>query len=501
VSVIPTYGAPVYVELISYFNGAPTQSANYTFTGATPVPAALILPTETTFTSFAEFFRWTTGTAVTSYELKVGTTGAGSNNVYDSGATTGTSVTVGNIPAAGATVYVALLSNFNGAPTKTANYTFTEATAKPAALTFPTAGTLSGSSVTFTWSSGNLVSNYELWVGTTGPSTSDVYHSNWLTATSASVNNIPTSGGTVYVRLCSRINGAWQWTDYTFIESGGPPTPAALTSPTGTTLTGSSQTFTWSAGVGVTRYALRLGTTGAGSIDIYKPGSTLATSATVNNIPTNGVTIYVRLYSEINGAWQFADYTFTEAGGPPVAAALTAPTGTTLSGSSQTFTWTTGVGVTYYELWVGTTKVSSSNVYLSGWLAATSATVNNIPTSGGTVFVRLCSRINGAWQSTDYTFTESGGPPVKATLTSPTVTTFTGSSQTFTWSAGAGVSRYALRVGTTGVGSKNIYDSGSTMATSATVDNIPTNGGTVYVGVSSQINGVWQYAAYTFNAQ
>jgi hypothetical protein len=64
-----------------------------------------------------------------------------------------------------------------------------------------------------------------------------------------------------------------------------------MTSPApGSVLPGSSATFAWSSGTGVTAYTLMLGTTGAGSSDIYSSGSTTATSATVNNLPTGGLT-------------------------------------------------------------------------------------------------------------------------------------------------------------------------------------------------------------------
>jgi streptogramin lyase len=406
VSNIPTDSATVFVQLLSSFNGSPTQAANYTYAEATPSPAMLTSPTPgSTLGSYNVSFAWTAGSFVTSYEIRVGTAGIGSSNIFDRfGASP---LTVNFIPTSGGTLYVALLSYFNGAPTQTVNYTFTEATSKPAALTFPTDRTLAGSSVTFTWSTGNLVSDYELWVGTTEASSSNIYRSAWTTATSATVSNIPTSGGTAFVRLYSKINGAAKFTDYTFTESGGPALKAALTAPTVSTLSGSGQTFTWSAGAGVSKYGLRIGTTSPGSDDIYNAFPTTALTASVSGIPTSGATLYVRLYSNIDQAWQFTDYTFTEAGGPPVAAVLTAPTGTALSGSGQTFTWTAGVGVTEYELWVGTTNQSSSNIYQSGWTTSTSATVNNIPTTGGKVYVRLCSRIDGAWQFTDYVFTES----------------------------------------------------------------------------------------------
>jgi uncharacterized membrane protein YoaT (DUF817 family) len=130
-------------------------------------------------------------------------------------------------------------------------------------------------------------------------------------ALSASVTGLPTYGQTVYVRLRSYINGAWQSADYTYTESGA-PVAAALTSPTpGSTLTGSSATFQWTAGGGVTEYELYVGTTGVGSHDIYNSGGTMALSASVTGLPTYGQTVYARLYSWINGAWKSADYTYT----------------------------------------------------------------------------------------------------------------------------------------------------------------------------------------------
>ena len=102
--------------------------------------------------------------------------------------------------------------------------------------------------------------------------------------------------------------------------SVNPAVPAALTSPTpGSTLTSSSATFTWSAGAGVSVYEFRLGTTGPGSKDVYNSAeatTTALTSGLVSNIPTNGATLYARIYSWINGAWQYHDYTYTESATP-----------------------------------------------------------------------------------------------------------------------------------------------------------------------------------------
>jgi len=277
------------------------------------------------------------------------------------------------------------------------------------------------------------------------------------------------------------------------------PVPATMTSPTpSSTLTSSSATFDWTVGTGVTEYDLHVGTSSAGSSNIFA-GVVTGTSKSVTGIPTTGGTLYVRLYSLINGAWQYNDYTYTEAS-PAVPATMTSPTpGSTLTSSSATFSWTTGTLVTQYDVHVGTTGAGSSNIF-AGTVTTTSKTVTGIPTTGGTLNVRLYSLINGAWQYNDYTYTEAS-PAAPATMTSPTPgSTLTGSSATFTWTAGTGVTQYDLHVGTTGAGSSNIFG-GTVTGQSKTVTGIPTTGGMLNVRLYSLINGVWQYNDYTYTEQ
>jgi hypothetical protein len=115
----------------------------------------------------------------------------------------------------------------------------------------------------------------------------------------------------VFARFYQLIDGKWQSTDYTYTEAGT-LAPAALTSPTpGSTLTGSSVTFTWTGGAGPAAYQLYLGTTGVGSYNLYDSGSTTATTATVNGLPTTGVKVFARFYQLISGKWQHTDYTYT----------------------------------------------------------------------------------------------------------------------------------------------------------------------------------------------
>ena len=119
-------------------------------------------------------------------------------------------------------------------------------------------------------------------------------------------------------------------TDYTY--TAATIQPAALTTPApGSTLTGSTVTFTWTPATGATGYSLWLGSTGAGSSNLWHSGETAATSATAVGLPTNGETIYARLYANFNGVVQHTDYAYTAV--THTQAALTSPElGSTLTG-------------------------------------------------------------------------------------------------------------------------------------------------------------------------
>jgi hypothetical protein len=149
-------------------------------------------------------------------------------------------------------------------------------------------------------------------------------------------------------------------------------------------------------------FTLWVGST-QGTNNLYTSGhvAKTVTSETVT-IPANGATIYVRLWGEISGTWQYKDYTFTEDTLP----SLTSPTSSPIGGPT-TFTWSPGTGSSMFTLWVGSTQ-GTNNIYTSGHVAntVTSETVT-IPANGATIYVRLWGEISGAWQYKDYTFTEA----------------------------------------------------------------------------------------------
>jgi Bacterial Ig domain len=108
--------------------------------------------------------------------------------------------------------------------------------------------------------------------------------------------------------------------------------------------------------------------------------------------------------------------------------------GSTLASSSQTFSWTTGTGVSSYRLDVGTT-VGANNLYAGTAGTSLSAAVSGLPTAGGTLWARVSSNINGAWQSSDYSYTASlaAPPPTPLTFASPSAGSISANAATITW--------------------------------------------------------------------
>jgi len=197
-----------------------------------------------------------------------------------------------------------------------------------AVMTSPAPGSvLPGPTVTFTWSAGTGVKTYYLSLGSTGPGSSDLFKLGNRAVTSWIVTGLPTNGETIYARLTSNLSGAQIYSDYVFTAA----TQAALVSPVpGGALPGASATFTWMGGTGATGFSLWLGSKGAGSNDVYSSGQVTATSADVAGIPTNGETIYARLFTNFNGVQVYADSIYTAASAVVVTPASPATPGTAL---------------------------------------------------------------------------------------------------------------------------------------------------------------------------
>jgi hypothetical protein len=248
-----------------------------------------------------------------------------------------------------------------------------------------------------------------------------------------------------------------------------PPPVTPYPGPAITVLPGPQTTFTWSRGVGADSYWLDVGTAyQSGNICA---GPTTGTLSTCSNIPCNGRTINVQLWTHYAATgWQTPEnYVYLAC--TATLATLTSPTpGTTLSGSMVTFKWAPGIGADNYWLDVGT-SVGQGNI-CAGSTTVTQSTCGNIPTTGIPIYVQLYTHANGAWQAPyRYTYT-AALLTTRAQLTSPVNNAaLPGASTMFTWNAIAGADQYWLDVGNT-VGQGDIC-AVSTAGTQFTCNNIP----------------------------
>jgi len=320
---LPANGVTVYASIESFtYSGQAYSNYLYTESG-TQFPATLTTPTpglSTVLGTSNVSFQWTAGRDVSLYELTLGTIAPGAHDLYVYKGSA-TSATVPALPADAVTVYATLSSYSNGAWQQN-SYLYTESgTLVPAVLTSPTPGlstVLGASGVNFQWTTGTGVGLYQLNLSATTPGAGDLYVYKG-SATSTTVPSLPAYGAIVYARLYSKLNGEWvyddsvYYNDYLYTESGT-SAAAVLTSPTpglGTVLGTSDVSFEWTAGAGVTDYQLNLSAIAPGRSDLYLYKGT-ATGATAPSLPAIGVKVYARLYSKIDGAWQFNDYVYTE---------------------------------------------------------------------------------------------------------------------------------------------------------------------------------------------
>lgn len=483
ISGLPTTGVTVYVRLLTSFNGN-WYSNDTSYTSQT-IKAAMTSPANSsTLPQGPATFTWGAATGAQQYWIWIGHA-QGGNEIYNQGQNLNTQVTISNLPMDGSTLYLRLLTGSSGGWAYN-DYTYTAG--KVATITSPTPGSALGSSATFNWSTVNGAQSYFMWIGFT-VGQQDIYAAA-VTNGSTTVTGLPQNGAPIYVRLFTQINNIWLYNDYVYQATI--PKAAVLTPAQGSTLTGSSVGFTWSAAAGADAYYIWAGNA-VGASNYYNAGQALNTSGTVTGLPVDGSTVYLRLFTYTHNQWLFNDYTYTAT---VTKATMTSPANaSTLPGASASFQWTSVPGTTTYWIWAGST-VGGNDYYNQGQGLNTTGTVSGLPTNGGQVFLRLFTFINNSWLYNDYTYTAA---TAKATMNTPTPgSTLSGGAATFNWTGVTGAVQYWIWIGTT-PGGNNLYNQGQALNTSVSVTGLPTNSSTIYVRLFTYSGG-WQWNDYTYTA-
>ena len=184
------------------------------------------------------------------------------------------------------------------------------------AVTSPAAGSvLSGSSVTFTWATNSSVSEYQLWLGTTGVGSNNLgnytFGSTRASTMSKTVNGLPATGAILYVRLLWEVNGSWASSDSNYIEAN-------------------------TAAVGVTALSCSSASlTGAGTDSCTVTLSAPANSAETVSLASNNSAVKVPSSVTVAAGASSAAFTATATA---VSTTQTATLTATAGGVSQTFT-------------------------------------------------------------------------------------------------------------------------------------------------------------------
>jgi hypothetical protein len=298
---IPMGSTSIYATLKMRKSGIWTETY-YTYTSAEEGAAQIYNPANRSTLPGADVtFEWTDGGAF-EFRLKVGTK-IGGNDLYDEYLGRNLSTTVTNLPTDGSTIYVGMMSYLNGSThTWYYNYTAASVAAISPTISPATGATLDGETETFTFSYPDAT-QYSIWIGS-NPGANDIYDS--AVTSPVTVAGLPTDGSALYLRLFAMVNGSWETFDYTYTAPAAEL--ATMTSPAdGATLSADTETFVFTDDDS-SQYSIWIGSS-LGANDIYD--SAVTSPVTVSGLPVDGTTLYVRLFTMINGSLQFNDYSYT----------------------------------------------------------------------------------------------------------------------------------------------------------------------------------------------
>lgn len=194
---------------------------------------------------------------------------------------------------------------------------------------------------------------------------------------------------------------------------------SVITFPTpGSTLRGSIQVFTWDHGdQQVENSYLYIGSS-PGNTRYGARNVTSRTLISFGQLPVDGSTVHVRLWSRVGGVWQFVDEQFTAASSSNLPNFTEPRPGGRLVGETQTLRWNFG-GLQITESWLYLGSIRGGSDYaVTSTGSDTSAVVTGLPTDRGTVHATLYFSVAGAWYSTAATFeAASVEPPTRGELT------------------------------------------------------------------------------------
>ncbi len=263
--------------------------------------------------------------------------------------------------------------------------------------------TLQGTTVTFTWSAPNNATLFDITIGTHGFGSTNIRSSSPIADSYLTLDTLPDDGTPVYVRLRTQINGDWRYEDYRYQSFNRDKFAAEMLSPEmGTFLNSAELQLKWDRPAGASVFDLHIGDQGPGSDNVRSSELITGTTLNLTQLPLHGQNLYLRLFTK-NVDWEYRDYKVVAASDSDRARLFFPELGKAITESTVTFTWNIPIGVSSYDLVIGTTRPGSDDIRSSDVVTTNSVTVNNIPTDGRPIYVRLWA-FKDSWNYTDYEF-------------------------------------------------------------------------------------------------
>jgi hypothetical protein len=267
-----------------------------------------------------------------------------------------------------------------------------------ATLIQPPAGAVAvDQSAPITWSRVANARAYYLYIGST-PGAKDLLDSGELHVTSFSLPDhaepLP-AGKTIYLTLWTDVGGTWAHDDSTF--TAAPTAPVFIYPVDGAVGVSTSQPFRWTPPPHARKHTLRIGTSPGGR-DVYDNDVPSPTTL-VSGLPRRG-TLYARAMAQVGDQWQYTDIAFSVDTLVAGSRLVRPADGDRNVDTTRPFEWAEVPLARGYRLTIGRAP-GASDLDDSGVIQVTRRFLPALPL--GTVYGRLYTQINGAWQTNDFT--------------------------------------------------------------------------------------------------